>query len=42
MSDLFTVDGRPAEPLHKKMRRQCKRVGYWNLIKDAVKGVRSI
>lgn len=42
MADLFTVDGNPAEPLRKKIMKQCKRVGYWNLIKDAVRGGKSL
>jgi len=42
MADLFRVDGQPAEPLRKKMMRHCKKVGFMNLLKDGIKGVRSI
>lgn len=38
MADLFTVDGTPAKPLRKKIMAHCKKVGYMNLIKDAIKG----
>lgn len=38
MADLFTVDGKPAKPLRKKIMAHCKKVGYMNLIKDAIKG----
>lgn len=42
MADMFTVDGSPAQPMRKKIMRRCKTVGYWNLIKDGLKGVGSI
>ena len=41
-NDIFTVDGHPAQPLRKKIMAHCKKIGYWNLIKDALKGVKSI
>lgn len=42
MADLFIVDGKPAQPLRKKIMKRCKDVGYMNLLKDGWKGVRSI
>lgn len=42
MSDIFTVDGHPSEPLRKKIMKRCKEVGYMNLIKDGMKGVTAI
>ncbi|WP_411705985.1 FAD-dependent oxidoreductase [Edaphovirga cremea] len=42
VSDLFTVNGRPGIPLRRNIMKHCKKVGYINLIKDAVKGGRAI
>ena len=42
MADMFVVNGEPAQPLRKKIMKRCKEVGYWNLLKDAVKGAGSI
>ncbi|SEA55988.1 electron transfer flavoprotein-quinone oxidoreductase [Desulfuromusa kysingii] len=41
MNDLFTVNG-PSMPLRKTFLPHLKKVGFMNLIKDGVKGVRSI
>lgn len=42
MADMFTVRGAPELPLRKKIMKHCKEVGYMNLIKDGIKGVRAI
>lgn len=42
MADLFIIDGKPAIPLRKKAMKHLKAVGLINLLKDGLKGVRSI
>ena len=42
MSDMFTIDGSPAQPMRKKVTQRAKKVGYWNLIKDGIKGMGAI
>ena len=42
MSALFTVDGRPPQPLRKTLLQHCKQVGYLNLLKDGIKGVTAL
>jgi electron transfer flavoprotein-quinone oxidoreductase len=42
MQDLFVIDGTPAVPLMTKMRRRIGEVGFMNLIKDGIAGVRSL
>jgi electron transfer flavoprotein-quinone oxidoreductase len=39
MLNLFVVDGKPADPLMKKLMRPVKRVGLITLARDAMKGV---
>lgn len=41
MNDLFTVNG-PSAPLRKTFMPHLKKVGFMNLIKDGLKGVKSI
>lgn len=42
MADMFIVDGKPAVPLRKKAMKHVKAVGLMNLVKDGLKGVKSI
>lgn len=42
MADMFVIDGKPAVPLRKKAWKHIKTVGLMNLLKDGLKGVRSI
>lgn len=42
MESMFVVDGQPSQPLLKNVMKQVKKVGLMNLIKDGVKGVRSL
>ncbi|MGD8192426.1 FAD-dependent oxidoreductase [Brevibacillus ginsengisoli] len=42
MESLFVIDGTPAKPLMSTMMGHVKKVGIMNLIKDGVKGVRSL
>lgn len=42
LTDMFVMDGRPAQPLMKKAMPHVKKIGIFNLIKDAWKGVKSI
>ncbi|GIU32151.1 FAD-dependent oxidoreductase [Shewanella sp. MBTL60-007] len=42
MQSMFTVDGKPSQPIRKTLMKHCKEVGYMNLIKDGIKGVTSI
>lgn len=41
MKDLFTING-PSAPLRKKAMPHLKKVGFLNMIKDGIKGVRAI
>lgn len=40
--DLFTVTGEAPVPMRKTMMRHTKKVGWMNLIKDGIKGVKAI
>ncbi len=42
LADMFVVDGTPAVPMRKKMIRHMKKVGMMNLIKDGLRGGRSL
>lgn len=42
LTGMFVMDGKPAQPLMKKMMPHVKKVGIWNLIKDGWKGMKSI
>lgn len=42
MKQLFIVDGQETLPLRKKLMKEMKQVGYMNLAKDAIKGVRAL
>lgn len=42
MAEMFIVDGTPALPLRKRVIRHLKAVGLMNLVKDGLKGVKSI
>jgi len=42
MADMFVIDGKPAVPLRKKAWKHIKAVGLMNLLKDGLKGVRSV
>lgn len=42
MADMFIIDGKPAVPLRKKAMKHMKHVGLMNIIKDGMKGVKSI
>lgn len=42
MESMFVVDGSPARPLMKTMKKHVKKVGIMNLVKDGLKGVRSL
>lgn len=42
MADMFVVDGKPAVPLRKRAMKHLKAVGLMNLIKDGLKGVKSV
>ncbi|HWQ73846.1 MAG TPA: FAD-dependent oxidoreductase [Syntrophomonas sp.] len=42
LTDMFVMDGNPAQPLIKKMMPHAKKVGIWNLLKDGWKGMRAL
>ncbi len=42
MAEMFVVDGQPAVPLRKKAWKHLKAVGLMNLLKDGLKGVKSV
>ena len=42
MESMFVIDGNPSQPLMKTMKKHLKKVGVMNLVKDGIKGVRSL
>lgn len=38
MNAMFTVDGRPNQPIRKMMMSHAKKIGLMNLLKDGIKG----
>lgn len=42
MVEMFVVNGKPAVPLRKKALKHIKSVGLINLVKDGLKGVKSV
>lgn len=42
MAEMFVVNGKPAVPLRKKALKHIKSVGLINLVKDGLKGVKSV
>ncbi|SCB72590.1 electron transfer flavoprotein-quinone oxidoreductase [Kosakonia oryzendophytica] len=42
MNDMFTVDGRPNQPVRKMMMSHMKKVGLMNLLKDGIKGATAL
>lgn len=42
MQDMFVINGEPAKPLIKKVKKNLKKVGIMTIVKDAAKGVRSL
>lgn len=42
MSDMFTIDGSPNQPMRKMILSHAKQVGLMNLLKDGIKGVTAL
>ena len=42
MSDMFTVDGRPNQPVRKMIMSHAKQIGLLNLLKDGIKGATAL
>lgn len=42
MADMFVVDGEPPVSLRKKVMKHLKAVGLINLVKDGLKGMKSV
>ena len=42
LADMFIIDGKSAVPLRKKAMKHLKAVGLMNLVKDGIKGVKSV
>ncbi|HCL6625956.1 TPA: FAD-dependent oxidoreductase [Citrobacter amalonaticus] len=42
MSDMFTIDGRPNQPMRKMILSHAKQVGLMNLLKDGIRGVTAL
>lgn len=42
MAEVFVVDGRPAEPMRRKSLKHLRKVGLMHLIKDGLRGMKSI
>jgi electron transfer flavoprotein-quinone oxidoreductase len=42
MQDMFIINGEPAEPLLKSIKKDVKKVGVTTIAKDALRGVRSL
>jgi electron transfer flavoprotein-quinone oxidoreductase len=42
MDSMFVVDGSPVQPLKKKIMPELKKIGYGNLLKDALGGMKAL
>lgn len=42
MNNMFVIDGNPSKPLKSKVLENVKKVGIINIVKDGIKGVRSL
>lgn len=42
MTSMFVINGEPSQPLVKNIMKHVKKVGFMNLAKDGIKGVRSL
>jgi len=42
LADMFTVSGKFAEPLMKTIKGHAKKIGFWTIAKDCIKGVKSL
>ncbi|MDD9150084.1 FAD-dependent oxidoreductase [Sporolactobacillus sp. CQH2019] len=42
MADIFVIDGTPAIPLRKRMKKHISAAGIMNLVRDGIRGVRSL
>lgn len=42
MSDMFTVDGSPNQPIRKTILSHAKQIGLMNLLKDGIKGATAL
>ncbi|HFK4762354.1 TPA: FAD-dependent oxidoreductase [Citrobacter farmeri] len=42
MSDMFTIDGGPNQPMRKMILSHAKQIGLMNLLKDGIKGVTAL
>lgn len=42
MSDMFTIDGSPNQPMRKMILSHAKQIGLMNLLKDGIKGVTAL
>ncbi|WP_017756137.1 FAD-dependent oxidoreductase [Calidifontibacillus oryziterrae] len=42
MESMFVIDGDPSQPLMTAMKKHVKKVGMRNIIKDGIKGVKSL
>lgn len=42
MEKMFVIDGTPSEPIKSTIKQEVKKIGLLNLIKDGIKGVKSL
>lgn len=42
IAELFVMDGKPATPIRKTVMKYVKKIGMWNLLKDAWKGGKAL
>lgn len=42
MNDMFTVDGKPEQPVRKMIMSHAKKIGLMNLLKDGIKGATAL
>ncbi|HHU8831936.1 TPA: FAD-dependent oxidoreductase, partial [Escherichia coli] len=42
MNDMFTIDGKPNQPVRKMIMGHAKKIGLINLLKDGIKGATAL
>ena len=42
LNDMFTIDGKPNQPVRKMIMGHAKKIGLINLLKDGIKGATAL
>ncbi|RIH49515.1 hypothetical protein CUA69_20560, partial [Shigella boydii] len=42
MNEMFTIDGKPNQPVRKMIMGHAKKIGLINLLKDGIKGATAL